>query len=546
MRRRPLIHCGEPAWPDLSDDVKEVLYEAGQQSSYSAGHSFFEVGEDDQQFVYVIEGEIDVLDRLDDHVVGRVTAGHFLGELGLLTGQKTFLAAIARTDVEAIEISREDLLNLIRTVPEIADAVVGAFAARRKLLIQQGEGGMTIVGEEQDPVTSRLLEFTNRNGIPYRFIDRQDQDAVSELQQTCAIPDEGAAVITSHGEVLQQPEPCEVATKLGLDLSLQADKTFDVAIVGAGPGGLAAAVYAASEGLSTIVIEDVAVGGQAGTSSRIENYLGFPSGISGGDLAFRAQVQAIKFGAQIVAPRRAVGLQRVDDHWCLQLEKNESVTAHSVILACGVQWRRLNIAHRARYEGRGIYYAATDLEARYCRKTNAIIVGGGNSAGQAAMYMSRYADCTHVAVRDEDLAESMSSYLADRIHSDERINLLTQTEVVALAGEDRLERVTLRNNATGEETEVACGALFSMIGAEPNTHWLKGAVQLDSHGYIKTGYEVGEHGMSTSAAGVFAVGDIRSGSVKRVASAVGEGSVVVSAVHHYLNTTRHEALTAPS
>ncbi len=522
------------SWPETSDEVREIFLEYGERAKFPKGHAFSEVGDEAHQFVFVIEGEIDVLDRLEDHVVGRVSAGHFVGELGLLTGQHTFLAAVAKTEVEVITLTRDQLLELIHSVPEVAQLVIGAFAARREMLIANEEGGLRIVGSLADPTTARLVEFTSRNGIPYKFIDREETKDIADLKQSCAIPDQGTAVITSRGKILANPQPCDLAHLLGLDLTLKSDEVFDVAIVGAGPAGLAAAVYAASEGLNTVVIEDTAVGGQAGTSSRIENYLGFPFGISGGDLAFRAQVQAIKFGAQIVSPRRAIALERDGDNWCVRLEQDQSVRARSIVLACGVQWRKLDLPGRKEFEGSGIYYSATELEARYCKQTNAIIVGGGNSAGQAAMYMSRYATCTYVAVRGEGLADTMSAYLTDRILHDKRIELLTHTEVVGLEGDGRLERVVLRNIETKEEQTIECQALFSMIGAQPNTAWLRDTLTLDKQGYIMTGYEVEAHGMTTSQAGVFAVGDIRSGSVKRVASAVGEGSVVVSAVHQYL------------
>lgn len=514
--------------------IKQAFEAVGERVTFRKGQKFFDVGEESGEFVFVEEGTIDVIDRLDDHLVGRVKAGSFVGELGLLMGQKTFLAAEAHTDGVAVVVPRAELIELVQTVPEIADCIVGAFAARRKMLIARGEGGLTIVGSESDPVTVRLLGFASRNGVPYKFISRDDDEALASLSENCALPQNGTAVITARGKVLTDPEPCDLARRLGMDLSVPADTLFDVAIVGAGPGGLAAAVYAASEGLRTVVIEDTAIGGQAGTSSRIENYLGFPGGISGGDLAFRAQVQAIKFGAAMAAPRRASSLTKDGDHWCVHLENDENISCRAVILACGVQWRKLRLPRRESFEGRGVYYAATELEARFCRNAGAIIVGGGNSAGQAAMFLSRYASCTHIVVRGDGLAETMSSYLSDRIASDQGIDLITQTEVVELQGEEHLERVVLRNNHSGEMTTIACRALFSMIGAEPNTHWLRGSVELDANGFVKTGRQVQAHGMETSAAGVFAVGDLRSGSVKRVASAVGEGSVVVSAVHTYL------------
>ena len=525
------------AWPEVSDEIRARFRDSGTERVYADGELLFDVGEDEHEFIFVDAGEVAIRDRLGEHVVVHVTAGSFVGELGMLMGQRTFLAAEAVGEVRAYAIPVPRLRQLIATVPEIADCVVGAFAARRRMLIEQAEGALTIVGDEDDRDALRVVEFAKRNGVPFRWVDRaEDRDAVRELRDSCEVPAEGAAVITATGQTLVDPDPCQVAQAIGLDLGLDGDEVFDLAIVGAGPGGLAAAVYGASEGLCTIIIEDTAIGGQAGTSSRIENYLGFPSGISGGDLAYRAQVQAIKFGARIAAPRRAVGLARDEEYgaWRIALEAEESVLARAVVLANGVQYRRLRVPGIADYEGQGIYYAATELEARFCRDTNAVIIGGGNSAGQAAMFLSRYASCTYVAVRGEGLADTMSAYLSERIEGDERIELLTHTELTGVHGDGHLERVTLTNRETGEAREVDCGALFIMIGAVPNTRWLEGAVELDEKGFVRTGYEVGAHGMETSAKGVFAVGDIRSGSVKRVASAVGEGSVVVSAVHQAL------------
>ena len=531
----PTTPIEQQAWPSVSDEMQARFREAGTKRSFKAGDSLFEVGEGNLSFFLVDEGEVNIVNRLDDHVVVCVTAGSFVGELGMLMGHKAFLAAEAASDVVLHEICAEDLRELISTVPEIADCVVGAFAARRKMLIDQGEGGISIVGDDDDRVALRLREFARRNGIPAQFVDRSDREELSSLEENCDLPPSGTAVVLSNGKILNAPDPCELAQSLGLDLGIAADQTFDVAVVGAGPGGLAAAVYAASEGLRTVVIEDTAIGGQAGTSSRIENYLGFPQGVSGGDLAYRGQVQAIKFGVHFASPRRATALQRQADRtWLVQLEADEAIRAKTVILANGVQYRRLPIDRLQEFEGQGIYYAATELEARFCRNTTAIIIGGGNSAGQAAMFLSRYASCTYIVVRSEGLADTMSSYLSDRIMTDDRIRLVTHTELECLEGDGHLSAAVLKNNQTGETERVECRALFIMIGAVPNTKWLEGTLKLDDKGFILTGYEVNATGMETSEPGVFAVGDIRSGSVKRVASAVGEGSVVVSTVHRYL------------
>lgn len=336
--------------------------------------------------------------------------------------------------------------------------------------------------------------------------------------------------------MLVNPTAREVSAALGLDLEAKADRLFDVVVVGAGPAGLAASVYAASEGLSVITIEDTAIGGQAGTSSRIENYLGFPRGISGADLAYLGEVQAVKFGGRFTVPRRASRLLPGDDHFQVELDDETCIRTRSVILANGVQYSRLPLGNLEQLEGNGVYYAATTLEARFCRNTEVVIIGGGNSAGQAAMFLSRHARHVHLVIRRDSLSDTMSSYLSTRILSDPAITLHTQSEVSALAGTARLEGVTLTNRQNGASMQIDTAALFIMIGAAPNTGWLEGQIALDGKGFIKTGSDVDIHtrGYATSMPGIFAVGDIRSGSVKRVASAVGEGSVVVSAVHAFL------------
>ena len=527
------------AWPEIDKGVLAILQDAGTIERFRAGDRLFGIGQDSYDWFYVLDGSIDIVDSAGDRTVVTIEAGAFLGELGMLMGQKTFLAAVARGSVEAIRVPQKRLRDLIATVPEVADTIVTAYAARRRLLIEWGEGGLVVVGDEDDPEALALRGFAERNRIPYRWVDRSDQAAMTELAAQCQLPPEGAAVVTGRNVVLAAPTIRELAEAIGIDLAADENQIYDCLIVGAGPAGLAASVYAASEGLCVAVVEDTAIGGQAGTSSRIENYLGFPRGISGGDLAYLGEVQAVKFGARIAAPRRACRLERKRDRFRVELEDGTALSARSVVLANGVSYRRLPLDRLAEFEGRGIYYAATELEARFCRGTDAVIVGGGNSAGQAAMFLSRHANCTHILVRGEGLAETMSSYLSDRIESDAKIRLRTKSEIVALEGGERLEAVVVRDNASGEETRIETRALFVMIGAAPNTDWLEGTVKLDDKGFILTGTACGSddrgHGdFATSLPGVYAVGDIRSGSVKRVASAVGEGSVVISAVHAFL------------
>jgi thioredoxin reductase (NADPH) len=529
------------AWPEPRGTAAEALEGSGTRRRFDAGHVFFDVGQDGYDLVWLLTGALDIVDRRSGSVVTRISAPHFVGEIGMLTGQKTFLAGVATEPCEAVVVPREALMRLVATVPEVADLVVAAFAARRRLLIEWREGGLLLVGEERDARTAELREFATRNGIPFEFVDRSDTAALERLAALHDLPTEGAVVVTGSSRVLAAPSRSELAEAIGIRLTLDATDLFDVAVVGGGPGGLAAAVYAASEGLCTVVIEDVAIGGQAGTSSRIENYLGFATGISGVDLAYQGVIQAVKFGAKLAVPCRAVGLRRDERRDCFEvtlddgIETGRRIRARTVILANGIQYRRLPLPRLDAFEGRGVYYAATELEARFCRDTDAVIVGGGNSAGQAAMFLSRSARCTHVVVRGDGLSDTMSSYLSDRIESDDRIELVTGTRIEALHGDDHLEAVTLVETATGERRRIDTRALFIMIGAVPHTEWLEGVVALDDHGFVVTGAQgVESSPFETSLPGVFAVGDIRSGSVKRVASAVGEGSVAVSGVHSHL------------
>ena len=532
----PTTELEREAWPVLSQEFLTLVREHGETRPFEGGDVFFDTGDEGYDFILVESGSIRILDRAGDRVVVQIEPGNFLGELGMLMGQKPFLAAVGHETGQAIVVPQKALRELIATLPEVADVIISAFSARRRLLTQWGEGGLTIIGSYSDPHTLQLLEFADRNSLPYRRLDRSDHQGIQAIAPRGNLPDGQPIAVTGRSKTLERPSRRDLAAALGLDLVADTSTVFDVVVVGAGPAGLAASVYAASEGLSVVAIEDTAIGGQAGTSSRIENYLGFPQGISGGELAFRGEVQAVKFGARITAPRRASGLKRTPAGFDILLDDGSTVTGRSVVLANGVQYRRLPLENLERLEGSGVYYAATELEARFCRNTDAVIVGGGNSAGQAAMFLSRHANCTHIVVRGEGLAATMSSYLSDRILRDPRIRLWTHHEVSALAGGGHLESLVLRDRRSGDQTELSTGALFIMIGAAPNTGWLDGQIDLNDRQFVLTGAAAGRAGnpYATSMAGVFAVGDIRAGSIKRVASAVGEGSVVISGVHAYL------------
>lgn len=524
------------AYPILSHEHVALLESVGERRVLEPGTVVFEVDQDSYDFHHLISGSLDVIDRTDGHVVVTVSSPNFVGELGMLMGQRTFFACEVREKAEVITVSNDTLRDLIATHPEFSDVVVTAFAARRRLIMEWGEGRLTIVGDATNRRTLRLLEFATRSLVPHRFVDRSNPDAMKALDHHCALPESDAIALIGKDAMLVNPTTREVAAALGLDLEAKSDALFDVLVVGAGPAGLAASVYSASEGLNVITIEDTAIGGQAGTSSRIENYLGFPRGVSGADLAYLGEVQAVKFGARFTVPRRATKLLHQNGHYAVELDDKTCIRTRSIVLANGVQYSRLPLDNLETLEGHGVYYAATELEARFCKNTDVVIIGGGNSAGQAAMFLSRHAKHVHLVVRRDGLSETMSSYLSTRIMSDPSITLHPQSEVCHLTGETRLESLTLKNRQTGEKTDIDSQALFIMIGAAPNTQWLEGQILLDQKGFIKTGGDVSleTRGYATSKQGIYAVGDIRSGSVKRVASAVGEGSVVVSAVHTYL------------
>lgn len=525
------------AWPVLDADVRAALESAGARHRVEPGDVLFDVGQDGYDFLVVEEGALHILDRPTDRIVVRIEAPHFVGELGLLMRQSTFLACVAAEPSTVLVVPQDAVRRLVATVPEVSDVLVTAFAARRRALIRWGEGGLVIIGDKGDPATLRLVEFAARSKLPYRMVKRGDSESVAAVVDPALLGD-GPLVVTGRG-VYDNPSTRKLASVLGLMLVAELEDLHDLAVIGAGPGGLAAAVYGASEGLDTVVIEDTAIGGQAGTSSRIENYLGFPTGVTGSELAFRAEIQAVKFGARLTVPRRAVALREAPHGFDVVLDDDTVVRSRAVVLANGVQYRRLPIPGLEELEGRGIFYAATDLEARLCAGQDVVIVGGANSAGQAAMFLSRHARCTHVVVRGDRLSTTMSSYLTSRIENDPRVVVLTETEVVEAHGDSRLAGVTLRNRRTGEEQVLATGALFVMIGASPNTEWLADVVALDRKGFVVTGAD-GDP-FATSCPGVWAVGDIRAGSVKRVASAVGEGSVVIAGIHRHLEA----ALSAP-
>ncbi len=516
-----------------------ALRAAGAIVTYPAGAFLARPGDPADRFTYVEDGEIEVVNAYTDkrHLPSTIGPTQFMGEIAFLTGGAWSLAMRAVRETRVIEVPREAMLTLMAHIPEMSDIVITVFAARRRRQLEEHDSTLKLIGEEEDRNVRRIAEFASRNRIPYTSLALGSPEAVATAEG-CAITATEPAVIFGHGVVVTEPTPEKIARLLGLNRDLRDDEGFDVLIVGGGPAGVAAGVYAGAEGLRALVIEDVAIGGQAGTSSRIENYMGFPTGISGGDLVWRGEVQAMKFGTRFAMPRRVAMLARREDgSFCATFDSGERVRGGAVIVAAGVQYRRLPIDRLETFEGAGVYYAATEIEARYCKGTQAVIIGGGNSAGQAAMYLSRSAKCVHLLVRGNSLAASMSSYLSSRLQADPAITIVYGAEVIALrGGEQHLEAVTVRDANTGATRDIDTRALFIMVGAAPNTGWLSGLVQLDAKGFVRTGSDVGaDSAFATSQPGIFAVGDIRAGSVKRVASAVGEGSVVMSKVWEFLN-----------
>jgi thioredoxin reductase (NADPH) len=444
------------------------------------------------------------------------------------------LANRAVTASRLLQVPRGPMLQLMSEIPEMSDIIVTVFAARRRRMLESQQAALTLIGADQDRTIRQIAAFASRNRIPYRSLNL---DEAEDIAEACSIRPGHPSVIFGKNTVIEDPTPRRIARLLGIDMPLGREHVFDVLIVGGGPAGISAAVYAGAEGLSALVVEDLTIGGQAGTSSRIENYMGFPTGISGADLCWRGEVQAMKFGTRFAMPRRAAGVMRMPEGgFCVTLDDGEQVLARSLVIATGVQYSKLPIPGLERFEGAGVYYAATDVEARYCRNTDVVVIGGGNSAGQAAMFLSRTARHVHVLIRGDSLASSMSSYLSDRLDKDPAITLHTRTQVTALDGTDRLEQVTIRDGAAGQDWTLRTGAVFVMVGAAPNTGWLDGMVALDARGFVRTGPEVGGRStFETSCPGIFAVGDVRAGSVKRVASGVGEGSVVISKVWEHVN-----------
>ncbi|MFL5336467.1 MAG: FAD-dependent oxidoreductase [Geminicoccaceae bacterium] len=530
-------------FPHLTPEMLARLAPYGHEEELPKGTLLFERGQRSVDFFVVLEGSVEIYDVDQDGRVNVFTVHgerQFTGELDLFNNREILVSARAGVDSQVLRVERPDFRRLVTGEPDIGEIIMRAFILRRVGLIRHVQGGVVLIGAGHAGDTLRLQRFLVRNGYPHRLLDTElDAEAGGFLHGFALTPDQLPVVVTPDHRILRNPTTALLADGLGLTERVDQGRVFDVAVVGAGPAGLAAAVYAASEGLDTIVIEAVAPGGQAGTSSKIENYLGFPTGISGQALAGRAQVQAQKFGARLAISRSAAGLDCSRRPYRISLDDGQQVAASAVVVATGARYRKIDVPDYGRFEGQGIHYAATAMEAQLCAGEEVIVVGGGNSAGQAAVFLSRTVRHVHMLVRAQGLAATMSDYLVQRIESSPGITLHVLSEITALAGDSYLRQVTWTRRDTGASQTRAIGNLFVMIGAEPNTDWLRSCLYLDPKGFVVTGQDRAGLALAspfaTTTPGVFAVGDVRSGSVKRVASSVGEGSVVVSAVHQFLN-----------
>ena len=541
-------------FPALREDQIETLSRYGQTRETTAGQVLFRAGDTQNDFFVVLGGEVEVVDDFGGEVrtMGVFRAGSFLGDLHMLTGQGVPLSAVVREGGELLAIPRVQLTEVVTEESDLSDIILKTFLARRSYLMRTGVG-LRIVGSRHSEDATRLREFAARNRLPHVWIELEDDPKGETLLERFGVKlSETPVTIWQGKDVLKNPTNAELARDIGLKVDAPWELIYDLVVVGAGPAGFGASVYGASEGLSTLALESVALGGQAGTSSRIENYLGFPAGLSGFELASRALAQADKFGARTAVPEEAVGLRREDGHYRIELFEGGQVIARSVIAASGARYRRLDVPRLERFEGVSVHYAATEAEAHRCEGEEAVVVGGGNSAGQAAVYLAGRTRRVYLLIRGGDLGKGMSRYLVDRVTEAENVELLSNTEIRELLGEDRLDGVVVENNRSGARRTLGARGLFVFIGAKANTGWLHGAVELDKRGFVLTGRaldgsaleEDAWRGLSrepypleTSLPGVFAAGDVRGGSIKRVASAVGEGAMAVSLVHQYLADT---------
>ena len=544
VRPAPVDHL----FPTLPTSLMERVATYGKRRQVDAGETLVEPGAPDPRFFLVTAGKLEIVRETKDAetTIHVHDPGQFTGEANLLSGRRALVRIRAIDAGQVIELNRPQLLRLLQTDSEVGEIVMRAFILRRAELIGRGYGDVVLLGSTHCAGTLRVKEFLIRNGHPFQAIDLDTDDGVQELLDTFGIKPGDIPVLICRCEVvLRNPTNEEIADCLGFNEQVDLAHLRDVVIIGAGPSGMAAAVYAASEGLDALVVEMNAPGGQAGSSSRIENYLGFPNGISGQELAARAWNQAQKFGAGIVVAKHATRLVCDRKPYVVEIDDGQRIAARAIIIAAGAQYRKPALPRLGDFEGAGIYYGATFMEAQLCKDEEVAIIGGGNSAGQAAVFLAGVAKHVHMFVRAKGLAESMSRYLVARIEANPRITLRTESELIELEGDRHLEEIAWQHSPSGDTERRAIRHVFVMTGAEPSTDWLLGCLACDEKGFIKTGADLtrddldavdwpltrGPHTLETSLPGIFAVGDVRAGSMKRVASAVGEGAAAVALVH---------------
>jgi thioredoxin reductase (NADPH) len=540
----------EQIFPTLTPAQISRIAPHGHVRPMQRGEVIVEQGDRNVPFFVVVSGEVEIV-RPSGDVEMLITAqgpGQFIGEVNNLSGRPAVVRVRASRQGELIELDRQHMLSLLQTDADLGEIMMRAFLLRRVELVSADLGDVVLVGSNHSTGTLRIKEFLMRNGHPYSYLDLERNTEVQNLLDGYHTAASDIPVVICRGEiVLRNPTNRQVADCLGFNETLDQTQVHDLVIIGAGPSGLAAAMYGASEGLDVIMLEASSPGGQAGSSSRIENYLGFPTGISGQELAARAYTQAQKFGAQVLIAK-ATRLACERKPYVVEVDNGAQIQTRTIVIATGAEYRRLPLTNLSRFEGAGIYYGATFVEAQLCSEEEVIVVGGGNSAGQASTFLAQTTKCVHILIRSAGLAETMSRYLIRRIEQTPTIVLHPHTEIVALEGGDHLESIHWRNNQTGQIEEHNIRHVFIMTGADPNTRWLEDCVALDAKGFIKTGPDLSPEELSaahwplarspylheTSSPGVFAVGDVRGGSIKRVASAVGEGSIAISFVHQVL------------
>ncbi len=541
------------AFPILTPAQIARIRPHGKVREVKPGEILFEPGDTRMPFFVLLSGSMEIVQPSfsDEREIVKHGPGEFTGEMTMISGQRCLVRGRVTEPGEFLEISSEGLRALIARDAELSEVLMRAFILRRLALISRGLGNVVLMGSRHSAGTLRLREFLSRNGYPYTYIDLDTDSTSQQLLDRFDVKLEEVPVLICGGRtVLRNPSTQKLADCLGFNAKIDDLRVLDLAIVGGGPAGLAAAVYAASEGLDVLVIETESPGGQAGSSSKIENYLGFPTGVSGMELAARAITQAQKFGARMMVARSVVRLNCKKPLYEIGLDDGSVLHARAIVISTGAQYKKPAISSLAQFEGQGVYYGATHLEAQLCDNEDVVVVGGGNSAGQAAVFLSQNARKVQMLVRSGGLAESMSRYLIQRIAENPGIDLHYNTEIIGLEGNHQLQRVAWTDKATGESSTHDIRHVFIMAGASPRTEWLKGCLAMDSKGFILTGRDLEAPGevdppfpwplarapfmLETSLPRVFAVGDVRSGSVKRVASAVGEGAIAVHLVHRAL------------